>query len=91
MSFIGPRPALTYHPWTIDKYDEEQRRMFDVLPGITGWAQVHGRKEVPWPERIKLNVEYVAKSRFGMDMKICFSTIFKVLTNANNNNISKTN
>ena len=70
MSFIGPRPALTYHPWTIDKYDEEQRRMFDVLPGITG---------------------YVDKMSFGMDMKICFSTIFKVLTNANNNNISKTN
>lgn len=91
MSFIGPRPALTYHPWTIDKYDEEQRRMFDVLPGITGWAQVHGRKEVPWPERIKLNVEYVDKMSFGMDLKICFSTIFKVLTNANNNNISKTN
>lgn len=90
MSFIGPRPALTYHPWTIDKYDKEQLRMFDVLPGITGWAQVNGRKEVPWPERIKLNVEYVDKISFWMDLKIFFSTFIKVLTNANNNNISKT-
>ena len=61
MSFIGPRPALTYHPWPLEQYDNEQRRMFDVLPGITGWAQVNGRKEVPWPERIKLNVEYVER------------------------------
>lgn len=38
MSLIGPRPALTYHPWTFDKYTEHQKRMFDVLPGITGWA-----------------------------------------------------
>lgn len=91
MSFIGPRPALTYHPWTIDKYDNEQKRMFDVLPGITGWAQVHGRKEVPWPERIKLNVEYVDNMTFTMDLKIFFSTFIKVLTNANNNNTSKTN
>ena len=48
MSFIGPRPPLTYHPWPIEKYTDEQRRMFDVRPGITGWAQVHGRKEVEW-------------------------------------------
>ena len=46
MSLIGPRPPLTYHPWTIDKYTEEQLHMFDVRPGITGWAQVHGRKDV---------------------------------------------
>lgn len=91
MSFIGPRPALTYHPWTIDKYDDEQKRMFDVLPGITGWAQVHGRKEVPWPERIKLNIEYVDNMTFSMDLKIFFSTFIKVLTNANNNNTSTTN
>ena len=41
MSLIGPRPPLTYHPWTIDQYTEEQFHMFDVRPGITGWAQVH--------------------------------------------------
>lgn len=43
MSLIGPRPPLTYHPWTIDKYTEEQLHMFDVRPGITGWAQIHSR------------------------------------------------
>lgn len=43
MSLIGPRPPLTYHPWTIDKYTEEQFHMFDVRPGITGWAQIHSR------------------------------------------------
>lgn len=49
MALIGPRPALTYHPWPYDQYDEHQKHMFDVRPGITGWAQVNGRKEVPWP------------------------------------------
>ena len=52
MALIGPRPALTYHPWPYEQYDEHQKHMFDVRPGITGWAQVNGRKEVPWPERI---------------------------------------
>lgn len=90
MSFIGPRPALTYHPWPIEDYDEEQKRMFDVLPGITGWAQVHGRKEVPWPERIELNIEYVNRMSFLMDTKIFFMTIYKVLANADNNNVGET-
>ena len=44
MSLIGPRPPLTYHPWPIDEYTEEQKRMFSVRPGITGWAQVHAEK-----------------------------------------------
>ncbi|CAK7004725.1 MAG: Undecaprenyl phosphate N,N'-diacetylbacillosamine 1-phosphate transferase [Parabacteroides distasonis] len=91
MSLIGPRPALTYHPWTFDKYTEHQKRMFDVLPGITGWAQINGRKEVPWPERIELNIYYVEHLSLALDMRILFSTFFKVLTNANNNNTSNTN
>lgn len=90
MSLIGPRPALTYHPWSLDQYTEHQRRMFDVRPGVTGWAQVNGRKEVPWPERIELNVEYVERMSFWFDVKIFFMTIFKVATNANNNNVEQT-
>ena len=51
MSFIGPRPPLTYHPWQIDEYSDEQRRMFNVRPGITGYAQINGRKAVKWHKR----------------------------------------
>jgi len=90
MSLIGPRPALTYHPWPYEQYDEHQKHMFDVRPGITGWAQVNGRKEVPWPERIELNVYYVEHLSFWMDIKILFMTVFKVVTNADNNNVGET-
>ena len=86
MSLIGPRPPLTYHPWTWDKYTEEQKRMFEVRPGITGWAQVNGRKEVEWNKRIQLNVWYVDNLSLWLDIKIMFMTVFKVFTNANNEN-----
>lgn len=58
---------------------------------MTGWAQVNGRKEVPWPERIELNIEYVDRLSFAFDAKIFFMTIFKVFTMADNNNVSQTN
>lgn len=90
MALIGPRPALTYHPWPYEKYDEHQKHMFDVLPGVTGWAQVHGRKKVPWPERIELNVWYAQNMSLLLDIKIIFMTIFKVVTNANNENVTET-
>ena len=90
MSLIGPRPPLTYHPWTIDKYTKDQLRMFEVRPGITGWAQVHGRKDVEWHERIRLNVWYVDHVSFTLDVKIFFMTIFKVLSNADNENKGET-
>ena len=90
MSLIGPRPALTYHPWPYNQYDEHQKHMFDVRPGITGWAQVNGRKEVPWPERIELNVYYVEHMSFALDFKIFWMTILKVATNADNENVSET-
>ena len=90
MSFIGPRPPLTYHPWTFDKYTEEQKKMFNVRPGITGWAQVNGRKEVEWHRRIELNVWYVEHLSFWLDIKILFMTVFKVFTNANNQNVGET-
>jgi lipopolysaccharide/colanic/teichoic acid biosynthesis glycosyltransferase len=90
MALIGPRPALTYHPWPFDQYTEHQKHMFDVLPGVTGWAQVNGRKEVPWPERIELNVWYANHMSLWLDIKIFFMTIFKVATNANNENVGET-
>lgn len=90
MSFIGPRPPLTYHPWPLEKYTEEQRKMFDLRPGITGWAQVHGRKDVEWNHRIELSVWYVEHCSFVLDMKIFFITFFKVLSNADNENRGKT-
>lgn len=90
MSFIGPRPPLTYHPWPLEEYTPEQKRMFDVRPGITGWAQVHGRKDVEWHHRIELNVWYVDHCSFWLDVKIFLMTIFKVATNADNENKGET-
>ena len=90
MSLIGPRPPLTYHPWPIEEYTAEQRRMFNVRPGMTGWAQVNGRKDVEWNRRIELNVWYVDHVSFGLDFKIFFMTIFKIVTNADNENTGAT-
>ena len=90
MSFIGPRPPLTYHPWKIDEYTDFQKRMFEVRPGITGWAQVNGRKGVEWHKRIRLNIFYVDHCSIGLDCLIMFMTVFKVLTNADNENVGET-
>lgn len=90
MSFVGPRPPLTYHPWSIDKYTDEQRRMFDVRPGITGWAQVNGRKGVEWNHRIELNVWYVDHVSLWLDLKIIWLTAWKVVSNADNENTGAT-
>lgn len=90
MSLIGPRPPLTYHPWPISQYTDEQRRMFDVRPGITGWAQTHGRKDVEWHKRIELNVWYVDHISFRLDIKIFFLTFLKVFSNADNVNTGET-
>lgn len=90
MSLIGPRPPLTYHPWPYAQYTDEQKRMFELRPGITGWAQINGRKDVEWHKRIELNVWYVDNISFALDCKILFMTVFKVLTNADNENIGET-
>lgn len=90
MSLIGPRPPLTYHPWPIEQYTEEQLHMFDVRPGITGWAQVHGRKDVEWNERIRLNNWYVDHCSFPLDARIFLTTIGKVITGADNENKGET-
>ena len=90
MSLIGPRPPLTYHPWPLEDYTDFQRRIFEVRPGITGWAQVHGRKELPWEKRFELNVWYVDHLSLWLDIRIFFMTIFKVATNADNENVGAT-
>lgn len=90
MSFIGPRPPLTYHPWPIEEYTPEQLHMFDVQPGLTGWAQVNGRKHTEWHDRIDLNVYYVEHMSLVFDIKILILTLFKVLTNRDNANVDIT-
>ena len=84
MSIIGFRPPLTYHPWPIEEYTPFQKRMFLVRPGITGWAQVNGRKDVEWHERIRLNVYYVDNISLLFDIKIVFLTFINVLKNKDN-------
>ena len=90
MSFIGPRPPLTYHPWPLSQYTAEQRKMFTVRPGITGWAQVNGRRAIDWDERIRLNNWYIDHLSFALDCKILGKTIKAVLSNDNNANTGPT-
>lgn len=90
MSFIGPRPPLTYHPWDISEYTPEQMKMFDVRPGITGWAQINGRKDVEWHKRIELNCWYVDNQSLSLDIKILLVTVLKVLKNEDNANVRET-
>lgn len=90
MSLIGPRPPLTYHPWPIEEYTPEQLHMFDVRPGITGWAQVNGRKCVEWHQRIAMNCWYADHVSFLLDVKILLMTAAKVLSNADNVNTGAT-
>jgi lipopolysaccharide/colanic/teichoic acid biosynthesis glycosyltransferase len=71
MSVIGPRPTLRYQ---VERYDERQRHRLDVKPGITGWAQVHGRAALPWAERIELDVWYVEHRSPLLDLKILAKT-----------------
>ena len=86
MSLIGFRPPLTYHPWPYEEYTAEQRKMFEVRPGVTGWAQIHGRKNVMWEDRISMGVYYAENVSMLLDLRIFFTTIWKVLSNADNEN-----
>lgn len=90
MSIIGPRPVLTYHPWKYEEYTKEQLKRFEVRPGVTGWAQINGRKDVEWNRRIKLDVEYVNSITFKLDLKIFFKTIYKVILIKDNVNKEET-
>jgi lipopolysaccharide/colanic/teichoic acid biosynthesis glycosyltransferase len=71
MSVIGPRPTLRYQ---VERYNPRQRRRLEVRPGITGWAQVHGRASLPWAERIELDVYYVEHRSPWLDVKILAKT-----------------
>jgi lipopolysaccharide/colanic/teichoic acid biosynthesis glycosyltransferase len=71
MSLIGPRPTLRYQ---VDTYTERQRKRLDVRPGLTGWAQVHGRATLPWADRIELDVWYVEHRSALLDLKILWRT-----------------
>lgn len=90
MSLIGFRPPLTYHPFKFDEYTEEQKVMFEMKPGITGWAQIHGRKEVNWDDRIAMSVWYAKNVSLKIDIIIFFTTIWKVLLNKDNENTAIT-
>jgi lipopolysaccharide/colanic/teichoic acid biosynthesis glycosyltransferase len=71
MSMIGPRPTLRYQ---VEQYDARQRRRLEVKPGITGWAQIHGRAALPWAERIELDVWYVEHRDWKTDLLILLRT-----------------
>jgi len=90
MSIIGPRPTLTYHPWPLEEYTHEQRKRFNVRPGVTGWAQINGRKDVLWDKRIEYDVWYVDNLSIGLDLKIFIKTVIKVLTMQDNINVGET-
>ena len=86
MSWIGFRSPLTYHPWPWSQYSDQQKYMFVLKPGITGWAQVHGRKTLEWDQRIKYNCWYADHVSFFLDLWIVLLTIIKILRNVDNEN-----
>ena len=76
MSLVGPRPLLMQY---LERYSAEQRRRHDVLPGMTGWAQVNGRNALDWDEKFRLDVWYVDHWSFGLDLRILWRTVRIVL------------
>jgi lipopolysaccharide/colanic/teichoic acid biosynthesis glycosyltransferase len=76
MSLVGPRPLLMQY---LSRYNTEQIKRHNVKPGITGWAQVNGRNAISWEEKFKLDVEYVEKQSFLLDIKILWMTFINVL------------
>jgi lipopolysaccharide/colanic/teichoic acid biosynthesis glycosyltransferase len=72
MSLVGPRPTLQYQ---VDTYTPRQRRRLEVRPGLTGWAQLHGRARLPWSDRIELDVWYVEHRSLLLDLRILLRTV----------------
>jgi len=77
MSFVGPRPALFNQNDLIELRNKEG--LHKLLPGLTGWAQVHGRDELPIPKKVELDVEYLERKSFWFDLKILWMTFTKVI------------
>ena len=80
MSFVGPRPILTYHPCKYEEYSAEEKKVFTVRPGITGWAQINGRNTVDWIKRFELNEWYADHVSFLLDLKIVAKTFLQVFS-----------
>lgn len=76
MSLVGPRPLLMQY---LDRYSPEQARRHDVLPGITGWAQVNGRNALTWEDKFRLDVWYVDHWSLRLDIHILLLTLWKVI------------
>ena len=76
MSLVGPRPLLMQY---LGRYSTEQMRRHDVLPGITGWAQIHGRNALNWQEKFDLDLWYVDHWSFWLDLRILFQTFWKII------------
>ena len=76
MSFVGPRPMLDYQ---VERCTEEEKRRFEMRPGVTGWAQVTGRNNITWTERIQYDIEYVNNFNLWFDLKILWMTFLKVV------------
>ena len=76
MSLVGPRPLLIHY---IPRYSKEQARRHEVKPGITGWAQVNGRNAISWEEKFQLDVDYLDKQSFSLDVKILWLTFLNVV------------
>jgi sugar transferase EpsL len=76
MSFVGPRPTL---PYQVERYRSEHRARLDILPGITGLAQVHGRNQLTWDERIALDLEYSRTQSMRLDLEIMARSVFVAL------------
>ena len=76
MSLVGPRPLLMQY---LSRYSQEQARRHEVKPGITGWAQVNGRNAISWEQKFKLDVDYVEKQSFILDINILWMTLLNVI------------
>ena len=76
MSFVGPRPTL---PYQVEQYNDEQRRRMEMRPGVTGWAQVNGRNNLTWTEKIRFDIQYIDNFSLWFDIKVLFMTVGTVL------------